>query len=248
MAQRTFLSLVRWELEEYLSLPVLAFLVASAIVAVLAQSNTVSPMPGRAYINLYNGSDTVMLIMTIGAGAFFARTYAGSISRGETKIMLSYPIKRWQLFFSKFTAMFLIIFVIYGATYSMHFYLDGIALSEPMFFVTLLSFLLQLMLACSFSIAVSMVTKSEIMSILAAVLLLMGIDSVVGTQGYFSAQGRLYYLFQYYGELTHGSPPLGDQFIVTANDVTVAVLFPAVVTVLLLIGSYVYFTRYLEVD
>jgi ABC-type transport system involved in multi-copper enzyme maturation permease subunit len=248
MAQHTFLSLIRWELDEYLSLPVLAFLVASAIIAVLAQPSTVSSIPDFAYVNLYNGSGTVMLIMTIGAGAFFARTYAGSISRGETKLMLSYPIKRWQLFFSKFAAMFLIIFVIYGVAYSMHFYLDSLSLSEPLFYVTLLSFLLQLMVACSFSIAVSMITKSEIMSILAAVLLLMGMDSVIGTDGFLSAQGRLYYMFQYFGALVHGNPPFGDRFIVTSTDVNLAVLFPVTAFVLLLVGSYVYFTHYMEVD
>lgn len=104
MAQHKFLGLMRWEIEEYLSLPLLIFLVASAIIATLSYTYFGAPTP---YYNLFYGSGTVLLILALVAGAFFARSYAGSIGRGETKLMLSYPIKRSQLFLSKFTALFL---------------------------------------------------------------------------------------------------------------------------------------------
>ena len=243
---KKFFGLIRWELEEYLSLPVLAFLIASAIIAVLVQSG--HSMPHPQYANLHYGSGTVLLILTMVAGAFFARSYAGSIGRGETKLMLSYPIKRWHLFLSKFTAMFMTIFVIYTAAFSLHLYLDGLSIFEPMFFLSLLSFLLQLMLACSIAIGVSMVTKSEIMSILAAVLLLFGIDNVVGTQNYLSAQGREFYIFQYFGKQIYGAFPFGDNNIVIATDVSVAILVPIAIFCVLIMGSFLYFSRFMEVD
>lgn len=243
---KKFMGLIRWELEEYLSLPVIAFLVASAIIAVLIQPGHSIPHP--QYANLYYGSGTVLLILTMVAGAFFARSYAGSLGRGETKLMLSYPIERWQIFISKFTVMFLTVLVIYTGAFSMHVYLDGLSIFEPMFALSLLSFLLQLMLACSIAIGVSMVTKSEIMSILAAVLLLFGVDSVAGAQNLLSAQGREFYILQYFGRQIYGVYPFGDNSIVTAADVLVAILVPIVVFCMLIIGSFLYFSRFMEVD
>jgi ABC-type transport system involved in multi-copper enzyme maturation permease subunit len=242
-----FLRLIRWEIKEYLSLPVLAFLIASAIIAVLAM-NSSNVAPDKNYINLYYGSGTVFIILTLVASAFFSRIYAGSLGRGEVKLMLSYPIKRWHLFLSKFTAMFLTVFAVYSIVYSLNLYLNALSVLEPMFYLSLFAFLLQLLLACGVSVALSMVTKSEVMSILASVILLLGIDNLVGYQSYVSAEGRFRFLFQYFGEKTHGSLPLGEDFIVNSGDITIAVLLPVTIFVLSLILSFAYFTRVMEVD
>ena len=247
MTQHKFLGLMRWEIEEYLSLPLLAFLVASAIIATLSYSGFGRGAP-TPYYSLFFGSGTVLLILALVAGAFFARSYAGSIGRGETKLMLSYPIKRSQLFLSKFTALFLVVFAIYIPVYSLHIYLDGLAAFDPMVFLTLFGLLLELMLACSVAVGISMVTKSEIMSILATVLLLFGLDSILGYNNILSAQGRVFYLLQYFGEQLHGTLPILGSPAVTANETLLAVLVPIVVFVVLIGGSFLYFTRYLEVD
>lgn len=245
MAQHRFLGLMRWELEEYLSLPLLAFLVASAIIATLSYIYFSPPSP---YYNLFYGSATVLLILALVAGAFFARSYAGSIGRGETKLMLSYPVKRSELFLSKFTALFLVVFVIYVPVYYLHVYIDGIAAFDPLVFLTLLGLLLELMLASSVAVGISMATKNEIMSILATVLLLFGLDSILGYNNLLSAQGRVYHLLQYFGEQLHGTLPVPSNFGVTANDTLLAVLVPIVAFFVLFGGSYVYFTRVMEVD
>jgi ABC-type transport system involved in multi-copper enzyme maturation permease subunit len=242
-----FLNLVRWEIEEYLSLPVLAFLIGSAIIATLAQTN-INALPGNDYVNLYFGSSMVFTVLTLVAGAFFSRSFAGSIGRGETKLMLSYPIKRNRLFLSKLTAMFLPILVIYCTTYLMHVYLDNLGFFEPMLYVTLSAFILQLMMACAISVAISMVTKSEIMSVVASVFLLLGIDSIAGSNSYLSGQGRFQSLFQYFGGITHGSLPFGDKLVVSPNDIVIAVLIPVLIFLLLIVLSFVYFTIYMEVD
>ena len=144
MAQHKFLGLMRWELEENLNLPLLAFLVASAIVATMVNYNFGSPY--REYTRLYYSSGTVFLISSLVAGAFFARSFAGSIGRGTTKIVLSYPIKRSQLFLSKFLALFLVISAIYLPVFSVHVYVDGLAAFGPMVLLSLLGLLLQLSL------------------------------------------------------------------------------------------------------
>jgi len=246
LGQHKFLGLMRWELEEYLSLPLLAFLVASAIIATLINYDFSAPY--RQYTSLFYSSGTVLLILTLVTGAFFARSYAGSISRGETKLMLSYPIKRSQLFLSKFTALFLVAFAIYVPVFSVHIYIDGVAAYGPMILLSLFGLLLQLMLACSVAVGISMVTKSEIMSILASVLLLFGLDSVLGFRNILSAQGRVYYLFQYFGNQLYSTWPFGAEYAVTANETLLAVLVPVVVFVVLIAGSFLYFTRFLEVD
>ena len=246
MVQHKFLGLMRWEIEEYLSLPLLSFLVASAIIATLI--NYEFDQPFRQYTSMFYSSGTVLLILSLVAGAFFARSYAGSIGRGETKLMLSYPIKRSQLFFSKFTALFLVVFAIYIPVFSLHIYIDGVAAFGPMVFLALFGLLLQLMLACSVAIGISMVTKSEIMSILAVVLLLFGVDSVLGFRNILSAQGRVYYLFQYFGNQLYGMPPLGGLPVITANETLLAVLVPIVVFIVIIVGSFLYYTRFMEVD
>jgi len=245
MAQHRFLGLMRWELEEYLSLPLLAFLAASAIISTLSYTAFGSPTP---YMSLFWGSGTVLLILALVAGAFFARSYAGSIGRGETKLMLSYPIKRSQLFLSKFAALFTVVFAIYIPVYYLHFYLDGLSAFDPLMFLTLFGLLLELMLSCSVAVGISMVTKNEIISILATVLLLFGLDSILGYNNLLSAQGRVFHLLQYFGEQLHGTVPMVGSPAVTANDTLLAVLIPIIAFVVLIAGSYVYFTRVMEVD
>lgn len=247
MGQHKFLDLMRWELEEYLSLPLLAFLVASAIISTLSYNGFGAPTP---YSSLFNGLGTVLLISALVAGAFFARSYAGSISRGETKLLLSYPVKRSQLFLSKFAALFLTVFVIYVPFYSIHIYLDGIGTFDFLVFLSLFGLLLELMLACSVAVGISMVTKSEIISILATVLLLFGLDNILGWKDPLSAQGRVYHLVQYFGTPIYGMSPImaGEDPLVTAGSTALAVLVPIVLFVVLIAGSYLYYTRFMEVD
>jgi len=246
MAQHKFLGLIRWELEENLSLPLLAFLVASAIIATMINYNFSSPY--REYTRLFYSSSTVFLISSLVTGAFFARSYAGSIGRGTTKIMLSYPIKRSQLFLSKFIALFLVISAIYLPVFCVHVYVDGLVAFGPMIILSLLGLFLQLMLTCSVAVGISMVTKSEVVSILATVLLLFGLDSILGMWDILSAQGRLFHLFQYFGNEFYGTLPFLSWDPVTANETLLAVLAPIVVFVVLIVGSFVYFTRFMEVD
>lgn len=117
-----------------------------------------------------------------------------------------------------------------------------------MVFLTLFGLLLELMLSCSVAVGISMVTKNEIMSILATVLLLFGLDSILGYNNVLSAEGRVYYLLQYFGQQLHGTLPIPSSSGVTANDTLLAVLVPIVLFGVLIGGSYLYFTRYLEVD
>jgi len=247
MDSKNFVAVIRWELEENLSLPVIVFLIVSAIVSTLVQPVT-SIHPELNFVNLYHGSDTLFLFLTFIACALLSRSFAGSLGNGETKVLLSYPVKRWQLFVSKFAAMFLVVFFIYGTAYSIHLYLDSLSLLEPMFYLTLFVFLLQLMFVCAVTMAISLVVKNEIMSLLASILLLLGFDNIVGNHSLLSTQGRFMALFGYFGELTHGIKPFGDNFVVTVDDVLLAILGPVLIFAVLIVLSFVYFIRVMEVD
>ena len=242
-----FFDVVRWELEEKLSLPVILFLIFSGIVATLVQpTNNIEPT--RNFLNLYNGSDTFFLFLTFISCALLSHSFAGDLSKGETKLLLSYPIKRWQLFGSKLVAMFLTVFFIYGTAYSIHLYLDSLSFLEPMFYLTLFVFSLQLMVVCSITIVISLFVKNEIMSLLASILLLFGFDNIIGNQSYISTNGRFMWLFQYFGELTHEIKPFGENFIVTVDDTIIAILIPVLIFIVLIAVSYVYFVHIMEVD
>lgn len=247
MQKGNFFSLIHWELEEYLTLPVIAFIIVSAIFALLTHTTSIISK-ADSYLNLYYGSGTVFLFLTFVAGALFSRSFAGSIARGEIKLLLSYPVKRWKVFVSKFTAMFVVIFAIYGVTFSLHIYLDVLSPFEPLVYLSLFAFLLQLMLSSVISITFSLVTKNEIMSVIASVLLLLGIENVVGTQNYLSAQGRFKFLFAYFSELIRNVKPFGDNFLFTTNDVVMAILVPVLIFALLFILSFVYYTYFMEID
>jgi ABC-type transport system involved in multi-copper enzyme maturation permease subunit len=247
MDSRNFVAIFRWELEENSSLPVIVFLIVSAIISTLAQFTT-NTNPDLNYVDLYIGSGTVFLFLTFSSCAFLSRSFAGSLAKGETKTLLSYPLKRWQLFLSKFVAMFFTVFLIYGTAYSIRLFVGSLSILEPMFYVSLFVFLLQLMVACAVTIAVSMLVKNEIMSLLASILLLLGIDNLAGIHSLVSTQGRFRLLFGYFGKLTHEFPPFGDDFVVISEDVLLAISGPLLVFVVLFVLSFVYFVKYMEVD
>jgi ABC-type transport system involved in multi-copper enzyme maturation permease subunit len=223
------------------------FLIVSAIISTLAQVTT-NTNPVLNYVNLYRGSDTVFIFLTFSACAFLSRSFAGSLAKGETKTLLSYPMNRWQLFLSKFMAMFLAVFSIYGTAYSIHLYIDSLSILESMFYLSLFVFFLQLLVVCAVAVAISMLVKNEIMSLLASILLLLGIDNLAGIHSLVSTQGRFMTLFGYFGELTHELPPFGDEFVVTSEDVLLAISGLLLVFVVLFVLSFVYFVKFMEVD
>lgn len=241
------LDVIRWEIEEYLSLPIVAFVVGNAIISVLAQTTT-NVNPSRMYLNLFYGSAPVLLFLTITTSVLFCRSYGGSIGKGETKLMLSYPIKRQTLFLLKYAMLFVTVMGVYGAAYFLHVYLDGLSVFDPMVYISLFSLFLQLILVSAFSTGVSIATKNEVISILVSVLVLLGLENIAGSQGYFSGEGRFANLFQYFGSLSHTPPPLGPNFIVSETDVSTCIAIPIVFFLILFTMSFLYFTRFMEFD
>lgn len=247
---RTFSRLVLWEIEGCLSLPILSLIVASAIIAVLIQSSSTWAL-ANSYLNLYSGTSTIFLILTLVASTLFSHSFAGSLGRGELKRMLSYPVKRWQIFISKVIALTLIVFVAYASAFTLNLYLSSLSLLEPMFYVSLFSMFLHLLLVCTISVCISMVSKSELMSILVSFLLVLGLDNAFDARSYFTSSGRFRYIFGYFEQLTHPNVSIFGMVVdkpVTVEQVTVSIALPLLIVAIALTASFVYFTRKMEVD
>jgi len=241
-----FFRLVLWEIENSLSLPVLSLIVASAILAVLVQSTSITEF-SHYYGDLSTGARTIFLILTFVACTLFSHSFAGSFGRGDLKRMLSYPVKRWQIFISKFLALSLIIFGVYASAYAMNLYINAISLLEPMFYVSLFAIFLQLLFVCAVSVGVSMIAKSEFMSIVVSFLLIFGLDNSFSFDNLTSI-GRFRNIFGYFEPITHPGAPSGSLAAVTFDQFAGSIVFPLLTAVVVLGIVFVYFTRKMEVD
>jgi len=244
---KTFVRLVLWEIENCLSLPVLSLIVASAILAVLVQSTSITGFT-HDYGDLYTGTSTIFLILTFVTCTLFSHSFAGGFGRGDLKRMLSYPVERWQIFISKMVALTLIIFSIYASAYAMNLYINAISLLEPMFYVSLFAIFLQLLFVCAVSVGISMLTKSELMSIVVSFLLIFGFDNIFNVNGIFTSMGRFRNIFGYFEQITHPGSLYTSRIDITFERFIGSIVFPLLTAVVVLGLVFVYFTRKMEVD
>ena len=244
---KAFFRLVLWEIENSLSLPVLSLIVASAILAVLIQSTSITGF-SHNYRDLSTGARTIFLILTFVTCTLFSRSFAGSFGRGDLKRMLSYPVKRWQIFISKVLALNLIIFGVYASAYAMNLYINAVSLLEPMFYVSLFAIFLQLLFVCAVSVGVSMISKSELMSIVVSFLLIFGLDAAFAFDSFYTSNGRFTNIFGYFEQITHPGSRSVALATVTFEQFTGSIVFPLLTAVVVLGIVFVYFTRKMEVD
>ncbi|MCL2173183.1 MAG: ABC transporter permease [Candidatus Bathyarchaeota archaeon] len=244
---KAFFRLFLWEIENCLNLPVLSLIVASAILAVLVQSTSITGFT-HDYGDLYSGASTIFLILTLVTCTLFSHSFAGSFGRGDLKRMLSYPVKRWQIFVSKAFALNLVIFSIYASTYAMNLYINAISLLEPMFYVSLFTIFLQLLFVCAVSVGISMLAKSELMSIVISFLLVFGLDNAINFHGISTSMGRFRNIFGYFEQITHPGFHYASSVAVTFERFTGSIVFPLLTAVVVLGIVFVYFTRKMEID
>ncbi len=233
--------LLVWELEESFAFPMLEVILVIAVFTVL------TPVikefsPASSYDNLTVGIQSIFLLLIFIAGVLFCHSYAGGISRGETKMVLSYPVQRSKLFLAKFIALFTVLAAVYVGVFALQIPLLALNPFEPMFYASVLLVLLQLLLVCTISTALSVVTKNEVLSILASALLLFGIESVA-QESLVSFTGRFTNGFTFIRQYVYGGlsfTPLIDGLF--------SVFVVGGVSVSLLVFSFVYFTRKMEID
>ena len=247
-APKTFSRLVLWEIENNLNLPLLALIISSAILAVLVQSAEPSGTI-HSYVNLNNGMNILFLILTLITCILFSRSFAGSFSKGELKRMLSYPVKRWHVFLSKIVAFNLIIFSIYAPVYTVNLYLNSISLLEPLYYAALFAIFLQLLFVCAISVSISMVTKSELISMVTSFLLFLGLDNFFDNNSVFSSIGRFKFILGYLEQITRTGPyQISPDVLITFEQFTSSIVFSLLTAIVGLTVVFIYFTRKMEVD
>lgn len=246
---KQFQELITWELEEYLAFPTIEILIVIAICTVLS-SSIVETSPALSYSNLLSSARTIFMFLIFVAGALFCHSYAGSIAKGETKMMLSYPVQRRYLFLSKFTSLFTILFIIYASVFAMQIYLLVLNPLEPLFYASLLFLALQIMLVSAITTALSLITKNEMLSILVSILLLFGLENIASPTSVVSFTGRFTTGFAYISQQVHGVLPTGTGLttVPTITDTSISILVSVGVSAFLIILSYIYYARKMEID
>jgi ABC-type transport system involved in multi-copper enzyme maturation permease subunit len=232
--------LLVWELEESFAFPMLEVIVMIAVFTVLTPAIK-EFSPAYSYDNLTTGIQSIFLFLIFIAGVLFCHSYAGGISKGETKMVLSYPVQRSKLFLAKFLAPFTVLAIVYVGVFALQIPLLALNPLEPMFYASVLLVLLQLLLVCTISTVLSVVTKNEVLSILASALLLFGIETVA-SESLVSFTGRFTTGFNFIRQYVYGasSAPLTEGLS--------SVFVVGGISVLLFVFSFVYFTRKMEID
>jgi len=237
-----FRKLLVWELEECFAFPMLEVVLVGVVLTVLTPI-IIEISSAFSYINLLSGIQTVFLFIIFIAGVLFCHSYAGSLSSGKAKLVLSYPVKRSSLFLSKFIALFVVLLVVYVGVFAMQIPLLALDPFEPMFYVSMLLVALQLFLVCTIATVLSVVTKNGVLSILASALLLFGIESVVSSESLVTFTGRFTAGFSFVRQQVYG-----ELSLVSLSDVLVSVFVVLGISVVLFVFSYVYFTCKMEID
>ncbi len=233
--------LLVWELEESFAVPMLEVILVIAVLTVLTPA-VIEFSPASSYVNLTSGIRPIFLFLIFVTGVLFCHSYAGGIARGETKMILSYPVQRSKLFLAKFIALFTVLSIVYTGVFALQIPLLALNPFEPMFYASLLLVLLQLFLVCTISTALSVVTANEVLSILASALLLFGIESVISSESLVTFTGRFTTGFNFVRQYLYGLSPT------PLIDGLSSLFAVGSVSVLLLVFSYTYFVRKMEID
>jgi len=242
MASNRFFKLIVWEFEEFLNFPILEFLIASTVFLVLFQPITHLPF-STIWENLNRSNSFLVIFIIFIACAVFSRSYAGTLDRGEIKTLLSYPIKRWELFSAKFITQFFVLSAIYLAIFSLNIPLMGLSPFEPMLYASILGLLLHLLVVCSVTTTVSLLIKKETITVLASAIPLFGLETIGGNDSFFTGLGRSNVIFNFFKQSIAVSSES-----VAFEDFVLAVAFPIVISAVLLLVSLVYFSFIMEVD
>ncbi len=240
--------LLAWEFEEHLAFPMVEVVILIAICTVLTPT-IIETSASRSYSNLLSGIQTVFLFLIFVAGALFCHSYAGSLSKGETKLILSYPVQRSHLFLAKFLALFTVFFAVYAGVFSLQIYLLALNPLEPLFYASLLFVALQLLLVCAISTALSVITKNEMLSILVSALLLFGIENIASQMSLVSFTGRFTTAFAFVSQQVHGVlPRVAVSAAPTMGHALLSLFLTIGISAFLFVFSYIYYTRKMEID
>jgi ABC-type transport system involved in multi-copper enzyme maturation permease subunit len=237
------------EFEAYWSFPVFELVLFVSLLSILN-------MPFQPTFSLFRPSVLnngiyglgIMLQMLV-IGVLMSRSFAGSLGRRETNVLLSYPVKRTTLLASKFLVNFLLFFGLLAFGVAVNSYLLGLSFLEPAPYLLIGVIGVQVFFLCSLSLFVALLLKSEVISIFAFLLLMSGLEfSPVATGGWaknltqIASNGTMY---QYLVTALYGKT---SGYTYTFQDFSTALSFSLLTGLLLLALSLIYFRWGLQID
>ena len=244
-AKLSLLRLVLLEFEGYWSFPVFELVLFAAFFSILNQP---AQTMITGYSNLNRGIYGIgILLQILIVGLIVPRSFAGSISRREIVVLLSYPVKRWTLLLSKILANFLPLMALLSCAIFAAVPLLGLSLLEAAPYALILTASIQLLFLFSIAMFISVIVKNEIVSIFVFLLLMLGIEfnplTMSGPFTYLTQIRSNDILYQYLAGVFYNSPSAYgfDQFIS-------ALSFILLVSFLLITSVFVYYVHVMQVD
>jgi len=248
MRRKGFIRLIIWELEEYWSFPIPEIIIFIAVFSLLGYTPAPTSFSMRYWL-LENSLTRTPIFLILIVGVLFSRSLAGSIGNREMIVLLSFPVKRWHIFLSKLIVNFLMIFIIFGSILMSNIPLLALSPLEPAAYISLMILLLQLLFLSSVTIVMSLITKNGIASILTSILLLYGLEFALCDEPTplkcFSLDGGVRIMFDYLVRVFYPLPR-GGRF--TYIDFILALLFPLLTSITLIISAFIYFQWIMEID
>jgi ABC-type transport system involved in multi-copper enzyme maturation permease subunit len=188
-----------------------------------------------------------VLIQILIIGTIIPRTFAGSLNRREMVVLLSYPTKRWKVLLSKIAVGFAVPFVALSVGVLLNTHLVGTSFLRLEPYILMGVIAIQLLYWCSLSMAISIFLKNEIVSIFVFLLLMLGLEfnplTLSGQYAYLTQLRSNMVMFDYISCFIYGS-----QSRYSFSDFSVAISFPLLVSLALILLSMVYFEKVMQLD
>jgi len=239
----SFYRLIILELEGYWSFPMFEIILFTALLSIL---NRLLPSASYLDLNSYAYSFGILIQLLI-PGMIIPRSFAGSISRREIVVLLSYPVKRWAVLLSKIITNCLVLFAAYSFAVLVNVPLLGLNPLQPAPYILMAIIFIQTLFLCTTAMFISITLKNEIVSIFVYILLFFGLEFNLKTFGnpypYFTLMKGNDVMYKY---LTSFIYPHRNPF--TVQEFNIALGFPLLTSLLLIIISLIYFQWVMQID
>lgn len=243
--KHSLLRLILLEFEGYWSFPVLELVLFAGFFSILNQPASIS-LTGYSSLNrgIY-GIGILMQILIV--GLIVPRSFAGSISRREIVVLLSYPVKRWAVLLSKIVGNLIPMLTVLYAAILMAVPLLGLGFFEAAPYVLILTVSIQVLFLFSVAMFISILVRNEIVSIFIFLLLMLGIEfnplTISGPFTYLTQIRSNDILYQYLASVFYHAPSAYgfDQF-------AFAVSFILLISLALITIVFVYYQKVMQID
>jgi ABC-type transport system involved in multi-copper enzyme maturation permease subunit len=238
----SFGRLIILELEEYWGFPLFEIVLFAALLSIL---NRITTLHYRQ-LDVYTwGFGTLLHILIV--GVIVPRSFAGSINKREIVVLLSYPVKRWAVLSSKIITS---CFVVFGA-YALAVLIDIPLLSlnpfQPAPYILMAIIFIRTLFLCTVVMLISIALKNETISMFVSTLLFLGLEFTLTTfedpYPYLTSMKGNEVMYDY---LTSFFYPMRAHF--TAQEFNIALGFPLLTSLILIVISLIYFQWMMQID